>query len=595
MTSIYSSITSLVHKSNNQNGVLIPGQVIRGKVLKLFANQQALIQLGNQQLVAQLQTPLASADSYWFQVQSTGDSIHLKVLSDKKALTEGQIITQLIQSLGLKDQKAGQALLMQLLRDNIPFTPKDIKAAFDILKHSPDKKAALDTLVSLFSSRIPISPATFEAFSTDSKQSFTKQIDMLYQSLRETGPLSNEQTKLLAMLESVRSNTNQSFVSYVTQRIKQEITTNNPMMYNLFQKAGLLDSHVSWEQWKVEWSKPMGENSLALSSSLDQVKLKLQELYANQLPLTSNQKQQLVTLIQRLDGNGTRTDAQLAVLEKFLDKFQIKPVFSSIENRLAGNQSVSGQEWNRVQLLQTLSNLQLDTTSSKGLVDVVTKMPVSSDSSSLHFLAHIKQAIRLLGLDYEQQVVHLAKQNGLEHADLDSSIKSLLIELVQQEKGTNPTSQSRFEPLLQLITNAQLVSNHQLGPYIQLNVQLPGSTLGVKDDINLTFEGQKTASGEINPDFCRILFYLQLHQLEETIIDMNVQKRNVHVTIYNDHPMTEKLVNQFKDALHHGLDSLQYQLSTIHVKTLPTDEGKKDFQATTPIEVMNRKGVDFKI
>ncbi|UFU01011.1 hypothetical protein KO561_08785 [Radiobacillus kanasensis] len=595
MTSIYAGITRLAQQSNTQNQVLSPGQVIRGKVLKLFPNQQALIQLGNQQLVAQLETPLASADQYWFQVQSAGESLHLKVLSDKKALTEAQMIAQLIQSLGLKGQKAGQDLLMKLLQEQIPFTPKDIKAAFQLLQQSSDKKGAMDTLVSLFSARIPVSPATFEAFSLPNKLSFTQQMETTYQALKTLDQPSSEQLKLVTMLESLRSSSDIDFSSFFTRRIQQESVSNQPITYNLFQKAGLLDSDVSWEVWRTEWNKPMAQGSMPFSLESNQVKQKLQELFANQLPLNSNQKQQLATLIQRLDGNGPRLDAQLALLDKFIDKFQIRNVFSSLENRLQASMSFPGQEGSRTPVLQMISDFQLDSTSTKGLLDLLARMPVSQDSSPSHFLAQLKHALAVLGMDHEHQINQLMKQNALEQMEVDSSIKSLLIDMVQQEKASGSTAPIRFEPLLQLINSAQLVSNQQLGPYVQIDLQIPGASLGFREDINLTFEGQKSESGEINSDFCRVLFYLNLHQLEETIIEMNVQKRNVHLTIYNDHPQTEQLVQQFKEAVHNGLDALQYQLRTLQVKAIPTDVERKELQTSIPAENRGRKGVDLKI
>ena len=40
-------------------------------------------------------------------------------------------------------------------------------------------------------------------------------------------------------------------------------------------------------------------------------------------------------------------------------------------------------------------------------------------------------------------------------------------------------------------------------------------------------------NGKIDPEFARIMFYLQLEALEETVIDMQVQNRIVTINLYN--------------------------------------------------------------
>ena len=40
--------------------------------------------------------------------------------------------------------------------------------------------------------------------------------------------------------------------------------------------------------------------------------------------------------------------------------------------------------------------------------------------------------------------------------------------------------------------------------------------------------------GKIDPDFARILFYLDLESINKTVIDMQVQNRVVTVTVFNE-------------------------------------------------------------
>jgi hypothetical protein len=75
---------------------LIPGQIILGKVLRLFPNQMAEIKIGSQKLMAKLEISLQVNQQYWFQVQSGEGKIRLKMIkqnSDQHAYLNDQQIS----------------------------------------------------------------------------------------------------------------------------------------------------------------------------------------------------------------------------------------------------------------------------------------------------------------------------------------------------------------------------------------------------------------------------------------------------------------------------------------------------------------------
>lgn len=62
---------------------LRPGQMISGKVTKLFPNQIAEVLVGSHKVIAQLETPLSVNERHWFQVQPGEGKVHLRVLETK--------------------------------------------------------------------------------------------------------------------------------------------------------------------------------------------------------------------------------------------------------------------------------------------------------------------------------------------------------------------------------------------------------------------------------------------------------------------------------------------------------------------------------
>jgi hypothetical protein len=57
-----------------------PGQILNGKIIKLFPNGMASLQVGSQKMVAQLEASLDVQHRYWFQVQPGDGKVKLKVI-----------------------------------------------------------------------------------------------------------------------------------------------------------------------------------------------------------------------------------------------------------------------------------------------------------------------------------------------------------------------------------------------------------------------------------------------------------------------------------------------------------------------------------
>src|SRR3954452_9126835 len=77
------SITELYHGGytlQQRDLSFKPGQILNGKILKLFPNNIATLQVGSQKVVAQLEASLVANEKYWFQVQSGEGKVRLKLM-----------------------------------------------------------------------------------------------------------------------------------------------------------------------------------------------------------------------------------------------------------------------------------------------------------------------------------------------------------------------------------------------------------------------------------------------------------------------------------------------------------------------------------
>lgn len=209
-----------------------------------------------------------------------------------------------------------------------------------------------------------------------------------------------------------------------------------------------------------------------------------------------------------------------------------------------------------------------------------------SQPVSRQFFAQIKNVIEMTGLNYENT---LSANQGNHSSE---TIKSVLLQMMQSNDVTTKDQPSQ---LLNVINHMQLQSVTESNNTLFAQLQVPGEKFGLRNDIDLKFEGGKK-DGKVDVDFCRIVFDLELGTLKETLIDMNVQKRSVALTIYNDHDSRalKQLADSLQLKLKEGLQSLDYQLSSISFKTLTERESKE-----TPILRKDyasvEEGVDYQI
>jgi hypothetical protein len=195
----------------------------------------------------------------------------------------------------------------------------------------------------------------------------------------------------------------------------------------------------------------------------------------------------------------------------------------------------------------------------------------------------------LPGYSDENRIVSALKQ-GKNRIGQEDSIKTLLLQTLSDSSDYRSETAKR---MLHLINGTQLASHSEQTPSLHLAVQLPGEFIGALNDIQMNMEGRKTKDGNIDPDYCHILFYLELSHLKETVIDMNISKRRVSVHVFNDHTHLEDLFKPYKSLLAEGMDKIGYELTSIRTSPMKTE--KQDLRTTVSQSEVDMDGVDIRI
>ncbi|WP_428908677.1 hypothetical protein [Niallia sp. Krafla_26] len=165
--------------------------------------------------------------------------------------------------------------------------------------------------------------------------------------------------------------------------------------------------------------------------------------------------------------------------------------------------------------------------------------------------------IHRMGYSYENSLLQLL-HNDKKNPD---TMKPLLMNLLK-EIGAEPLK-TAVEKLLNKLTGVQLLS-HELSPMQHQVVQIPLFFQNQNLDLTVQWSGKKTDNDEIDPDYCRIVFFLELANLGDTLIDMNVQNRIVSLTVMNNNEELKSIAQPLIPLLKESLHSVHYTLSTVH-------------------------------
>lgn len=549
------------------------GQILQGKILKLYPNNKAHIQLGMMQLIAQLEASLEVGSSYHFQVQALEQVAKLKVIAESPTnhnRSELPII-HLLQQLGIRPTKIMQEFVKVLLQENIPFEKGQLQNAIALLETTSNKEQAQALLKEMIVNRMPINDSVFQALYTSKFGSFTDQLESLDMELRQNLAIQpNIKSGLASQINQLTGNTNQIPVKQIAPLL------NIPELVNVFKAIGMIDQDIPFRIWnnRVILNADNGLINLNQLFTVNTVK----ELQASlsKLELIQQHASSLLTKWGNLLQHSVTNNVSFSE-----DNFT--NLKREVEQSILPFTSKQGELRNQPQSLRVLLHQ----------LEILSKQEnYSKLDSFLHhfmkesFVQQTKTMVEDMGIQYEKAILK-------DETNPSNSLKGMLLQLIQSSDGT---IQEQGTKLLHVINGIQLQSYSETDKMIQANLLLPGGRIGLDSDIALNFEGKKTEGGEINPDYCRIVFFLELANLEQTVIDMNIQKRSISITILNDQPI-EGITQSLKPLLKEGLEKLDYYLSNVSVKPLTNQENiaKNSKPIYKNKQQASYQGVDFRI
>lgn len=204
----------------------MPEQILRGKVLEILPDRNALLQLGNRQVVAKvgaIDPPLKTGQEYLFQIQQHTNPLVAKVVARQFSaqpaeLAGSTMVDDVLHALELKNEPATRALIQSFLDKGDPLTRESLIEARALLGSGTPAKEDVDAVRWMLQRRLPLSKSFLQIAQMMNKQEQpiagqladlsrilqdfkgTPSTDALQQSIRHLTSVANESHMPLSLL-----------------------------------------------------------------------------------------------------------------------------------------------------------------------------------------------------------------------------------------------------------------------------------------------------------------------------------------------------------------------------------------------------------
>lgn len=612
--------------STNQPLALKQGQVFHGTIKQLYPDQMAEIQVGNQKFIAKLEVPLKAGDAHFFQVTGTNPQTELKIVTGPmaQAATPSQQINQLLESMNLPKSAEMQQLLGHFMKAQLPISKEQMLQAEMWLKALPEgisKVDALQTIQKMIELKMPMTNDVFQALMSGQKTSgMTTIMDNFAQLLAKDTALSESlRQNLMQQIQAIAKPFEVETGSVVLARVLQSLTNSAATMsekmqaLSILKESGILPQQATLQNWsnmnEAKAFQPMQQAGQVIQTILatrpenaSQLVEQLKSWTGSQNLLTNEQKQQINQLVDRFNQLPV-TKQTLEVFAKQMQDQLLKAFTQNTADRLFTQDahalsvkdhllSLFRQEANSPSqneaFMRNLVKNSIDS-SQPFIQQVVTQADAlvqnSMDSKAMEHA--LKTVLKNLGISYEATL-------GNKSADLHMIAHQLKPQLhtLLQETNITPQMKEAAEMLMTRMNGMQLSSGEN-GHQHQLIMQVPLEFFGKKMDATLQWNGRMKDNGKIDANYARVLFYLQMASMQETVIDMQVQNRVVTVTVFNENSEIQSLAEPLKAALKIGLAEKNYQLSGVFIKQF--DKGQTEKISPVVEQREEQSGVDIRV
>lgn len=596
------------------------GEIVKGVVLKLLSDQEALLNIGGVRVNAKLETPLIPGQVTLLQVQpeSRQGQILLKPLQNSPEMTELSA-AQLLKVFGMKDAPVNKQILLMIQQAGISLTKESLQMFQQSASVKPSSVPLdewIQSGITAFHKGLPL----------------VEDIVLPLHQAVYGKPLHQLLTEVAASTSRLQAASEQASAVSVFPALSAEENsglttafTNKPALEQLLEAIRRLSESVDKGESPIRSGPiPSSEGSAAPAAGESRMGRTASTLFEKQTgaaaeanfqsrteqftaaaSLSAASDKAVLRPNDFVSAGSSRLDDQVressgeqqitASGHSASDRNESKPSSSQPSGNPAFSQGESHQA----------ASTQQD---SRWISDLLKVLGVQHEREALTMLEKQERQIQLIAADEPQRAPGEDGQVSTAIASPDKpadTLKGHLLSLLQAQDLPADLKVSA-QQLLGQITGQQLLMQPDKSSMIShVTLYLPILNSDGEQTAAVHIQSRKGKRGQLDAQNCRILFDLQMKYLGRTITDVQVVNRTVSLRMLNDHPEIGDMTGVFRKELAAVLDQIGFQF--LSMKFLPFPKVEADGERAADASASNPaidpagfrarpyKGVDFRI
>ncbi|MFJ5963406.1 glycosyltransferase [Bacillus sp. NPDC093026] len=542
-------------------------RLILGKVLKMLGDDTALVQIGSTKIKAQLAAQLKADAFYWFQFEQVSEGLNkLRPVQqfDQDPKTLKDAATKLLEGLSLKNGLESMLTATAFLKEKSVINETELKTAVKWIEQfqGADVKKGLQALLFALKKDLPIQQGVLQSIlavksSTTLHQDMTALLDRLLQLPKHSGATQ-------ALIQAVRS------------VIDAETTVHAEKLLSVL--LAVKDGAMKQEPARLNLSQ-QEENSPASfaqqgrqTEHLNQSSTQQQPLGQRQLPIPVHKIEQILTSIMQQTTEGNQGS-------------EMKPLITLLQ----GLKQTANQAESKASLIQEEFPF-LTKTEAKALAKIIQQAEpaLSNKADVLDLLMTMKKA---MGVRDEIGMLKRLEKGSQDIKSQELQQLKLVLNEVRQADLPEPVKREVDQLFHRL--NGQLFVQQESQTISQMIVSYPLFSKHSVQDLTFILKGHKKKDGSIDMSQCRLMFYLHMENLEETLIDCTIQQKVMAITVETNHEL-QGTINPMIPTVRENLNALGFSLTGITAKKRQEQVDPSHF-LDEHFHKISEKGLDLRV
>ncbi|WP_169083097.1 hypothetical protein [Paenibacillus sp. PL91] len=586
------------------------GQVVRGVILQVMENNEALVQINGVQVRAKLEAPLQVGQTAMLQVQpqSSGALVTLKQVEPGAVGLPEDTFKEWAKQLALPEQKWAAHIVKDLRKEGVILN-REVAQAFQqaaaAMPAGGDAEQWMQAAAATFKRGLPMTGATVAAMQ---QVMFGRSAHELLETMQQQ----------LAALTSSDSNDGSGDAKPLTQAVAK--------VQALLTEGMELLRVVSNESESARTAGIGTKEAAAVKAPPAQmVRTELTQGQSTASGLASNDEG---TADQPVSQAGRSAAAQPNWLGQMMKWMGVDHEQQLAKTFIAGNETSASQTAIAPQPSQAADTAAAAKPAAGAVpqpalhsgqtVEMSSKETPQTSAPPQGSTDDLDEPLQIRLHDTKHNVERAAAAiissiaDGIPVTDhampaQQESLKSALLALVSSDQ-TPPAIKETAQQLVQQITGQQLLLTPERNSSVLTHVTMfiPLNSPDGKQTASVHIQTRRGRKGELDSANCRLLFNLSMNTLGDTMVDVNVMDKIVSLNLWNDHPAISMLAESSRSEIASSLQQAGFQLLSLRTTPLPkagAQAPEEAAAAATSLQVpdmtafsSNRyKGVDYRI